>query len=309
MTKYPRRNFLQNTAALLAIAAAGSAFDFKKNKPRLSFSTLGCPDWSFDKIVNFAGEHGYDGIEIRTIQRNLDLPKCAEFSSPQKIAESRKFVKDKGVKIVTLGASSALHHSNVAVRKKNLDEAKQFIDLAEQLKCPYIRVFPNDFPKDQERNATIDLIVKGLLELGDYAKGSNVTVLMESHGQVVKTDDLETIMKAAEHEHTGLVWDIVNMWSVTKEPPSQVYNRLKKYIRHTHIKDLNVVNGKEQYTLLGKGEAPVFEGIDALTKGGYNGYFSFEWEKMWHPEIAEPEIALADYPKAMREHFKKSQLF
>ncbi|MCW3106565.1 MAG: sugar phosphate isomerase/epimerase [Segetibacter sp.] len=306
MNNYPRRDFLQHTIGLFALAFAGSAFDFKKHKPLLSFSTLGCPDWSFEKIVNFAHENGYDGLEIRTIQRQLDLPKCAEFSSPEKIAATRKFVKDKGIKIVNLGASSALHHGNVIERKKNIDEAKQFIDLAEQLKCPYIRVFPNDFPKDQERNATIDLISKGLLELGDYAKGSSVTVLMESHGQVVKSDDLETIMQAAEHEHVGLIWDIVNMWTVTKEPPAQVYQKLKKYIRHTHIKDLNVVEGKEQYTLLGKGVSPIFEGIDALSKGGYNGYFSFEWEKMWHPEIAEPEIALADYPKAMSEHFKKS---
>lgn len=63
---------------------------------------------------------------------------------------------------------------------------------------------------------------------------------------------------------------------------------------------------KEQYTLLGKGKAPVFEGIDALNKGGYKGYFSFEWEKLWHPEIPEPEIALADFSKTITEHFKNS---
>jgi sugar phosphate isomerase/epimerase len=104
----------------------------------------------------------------------------------------------------------------------------------------------------------------------------------------------------------GLVWDIVNMWSVTKEAPSAVYGVLKKFIRHTHIKDLNLVNGKEQYTLLGKGESPIFEGVDTLRKDGYKGYYSFEWEKLWHPELPEPEIALAAYPKTMKEHFKKS---
>src|SRR5205085_2782050 len=110
-------------------------FDLKKYKPRLSFSTLGCPDWSFEKIVEFADQNNYDGIEIRTIQRQLDLPKLKEFSTPEKIAETRKFIKDKGVKIVNLGASAAMHHSNPTERKKNLDEAKQFIDVAEELKC------------------------------------------------------------------------------------------------------------------------------------------------------------------------------
>ena len=53
-----------------------------------------------------------------------------------------------------------------------------------------------------------------------------------------------------------------------------------------------------------KGEVPIYEAVDALRKGGYTGYYSFEWEKLWHPEIDSPEIALADYPVAMANHFK-----
>jgi len=55
---------------------------------------------------------------------------------------------------------------------------------------------------------------------------------------------------------------------------------------------------------LGQGEVPIFEAINVLSKGGYKGYYSFEWEKLWHPEIVEPEIALADYSKVMKERFK-----
>ena len=91
------------------------------------------------------------------------------------------------------------------------------------MSCPYIRVFPNDFPKDQDRKLTKELIAKGLLTLGDYAKGSTVSVLLETHGQVVYAADISDIMKAAEHTNVGLVWDAYNMWSVTKESPQFVY--------------------------------------------------------------------------------------
>ncbi len=141
------------------------------------------------------------------------------------------------------------------------------------------------------------------MELGDYAKGSDVSVLMETHGDLVKSDDIVHVMQSAAGDHTGLVWDVTNMWSVTKEPPAQVYPKLKKYIRHAHIKDLKMIDGKEHYTLLGQGEVPIFAAIDLLIKGGYKGYYSFEWEKLWHPEIEEPEIALADYPETMNQHF------
>ena len=304
MNTYPRRDFLNSLAALFALSVGGASFKSARYQPLLSFSTLGCPDWSFEKILSFAKENGYSGIEIRGVKRELDLPKCPEFSSQKNISSTRKLVNDNGVKIVNLGASSHLHQGNPAERKKNIDEAKRFIDLAAELQCPFVRVFPNNFPKDQERAATIDLIVKGLMELGDYSKGTKVTVLMETHGEVVQCNDLETIMKQAAHQHVGLIWDIVNMWAVTKEKPADVYPRLKKYIRHTHIKDLRFVNGKDEYTLLGKGESPVFEAIDLLANDAYKGYYSFEWEKLWHPEIADPEIALADFPRVMGQHFK-----
>jgi sugar phosphate isomerase/epimerase len=311
MNQFDRRRFLKTAAALLPVAALGGkalaagAGPGAPGAPLLSFSTLGCPDWTFEEVVSFAAGNGYDGIELRGIQRQLELGLCPAFSSPANIAASRRLMEDKGLRFVDLGSSAEMHYADAATRQKNLDEVKRFVDLAQQLHCPYIRVFPNKLPKEQDRDATIELIVQGLLASGKYAEGSNVTVLMESHGELTQTKDLERIMQEARHPHVGLVWDIVNMWSVTKEAPAAVYPKLKDYIRHAHIKDLRWVDGKELYVLLGKGESPIFEGIDALAKGGYGGYYSFEWEKLWHPEIGDPAVALADYPRAMKEHFKK----
>ncbi|SFQ36766.1 Sugar phosphate isomerase/epimerase [Pseudarcicella hirudinis] len=302
MRTLPRRDFLTSAAGLAGLGLL-SSFDFAKSKPLLSFSTIGCPKWSFETIVEFAAKNGYDGIEIRGIQGQLDLSKCAEFNSPESIARSRKMVEDKGLRIVDLGSSAAMHLLDPVKRKNSLDEGKRFIELAQKLNCPNIRVFPNDLPKDQDRNQTIEAIIKGLLELGDAAKGSKVSVLMESHGEVVSMEMLEKIMKAAEHPNVGLVWDIFNMWSVTKESPKEVYGKLHKYIRHTHIKDAKLVNGKEEYVFLGQGETPLAEAFTALQKGGYKGYYSFEWEKLWHPELAEPELALPDYPKAIMKYW------
>jgi sugar phosphate isomerase/epimerase len=299
-----RKEFLQTSAILLATAFAGTSFDFKKNKLLLSFSTLGCPDWDFQKIINFAAEHGYTGIELRGIKRELDLTKCNEFNSAQNISATLNMMKEKGLVFVDLGSSATMHFADVTERKKNLNEGKRFIDLAQQINCPNVRVYPNNFPKDQDKNATMDLIVKGLVELGDYAKAGKVNVLMETHGDAVRSDDLEKIMQSANHPQVGLVWDISNMWTITKEPPADMYKRLKKYIRHAHIKDAKLVDGKPQYVRLGQGEVPIFEAIDILIKGGYKGYYSYEWEKLWHPELEEPETALADYPIAMKKHFK-----
>jgi sugar phosphate isomerase/epimerase len=301
--KSSRREFLQTSTSLLAASLGSFAFSFGKSAPLLSFSTLGCPDWTFEQIVSFAAQHHYQGIEIRGIQRQLDLSKRKEFSKENKSA-TMKLMEDNALKFSDLGASCNLHIKEVVDRKKNLGEAKRFIDLAQEMQCPYVRVFPNNFPKDQEKSETMDLIANGLLELANYAKGGNVTVLIESHGDLIFLEDLEKIMKVTENPKVGLVWDVTNMWIKTKESPTLIYEKLKKYIRHTHIKDAKMVNGKILYVRLGQGEVPIFEAIDELAKGGYEGYYSFEWEKYWHPEIEDPELAIADYAVAMTNHFK-----
>ncbi|MBS1488714.1 MAG: sugar phosphate isomerase/epimerase [Bacteroidetes bacterium] len=296
-----RRNFLIGTATLSTALLARQAFS-SAVLPNLSFSTLGCPDWTFRQIVEFAVAHGYQGIEVRGILHELNLPVCSEFSK-QNLAATRQLMKDNHLQFANLGSSATLHYADTAVRAKNIDEGKRFIDLAHELSCPYVRVFPNNFPKEQEKARTMDLIAEGLHTLGDYAKDSGVTVLIESHGDLVVTEDILSVMAAADNKHAGLIWDVTNMWVKTKEPPAQVYGKLKKYIRHTHIKDAKVTGENIRYVLLGKGDVPILEAVDSLRHGGYNGYYSFEWEKLWHPEIEEPDKAIADYADVMRKHF------
>jgi sugar phosphate isomerase/epimerase len=302
--KNSRREFLATATSLWSLSLFPSIFKVESiiKKPLLAFSTLGCPKWSFEEIVKCAVQNGYDGIEIRGIKGELYLPKCPEFNN-SRISETLMLVKDNNLKIVDLGTSTQLHHADIAKRKINLDEAKRFIDLAEKVSCPNIRVFPDDLPKNQTQAESIDLIISGLLELSEYAKGSLVNVLLESHGKVVQSDLLYQVMKSVERPNVGLIWDIFNMWSITKESPTEVHKKLQPYIRHIHVKDAIIENEKEKYVLLGEGEAPVKEALSVLRKSDFQGYYSFEWEKMWHPDIQEPEIAIPHFSKKIKDYW------
>ena len=303
MKKIARKNFLFQSSLLMTGAMAGMSFTIKGKKPLMSFSTLGCPAWNFTQITSFAKQHGYQGLEMRGILKELYLPKCPEFASASAIKNTMQEMADKQLQFVDLGSSCNLHFAEGAERQKHLDEGKRFLDLAAAINCPNVRVYPNKFPKDQTKQQTMDLITKGLLELADYAKGMKVKVLMETHGEVVHYSDLKNIMESAHHPQVGLIWDIANMWLDTGETPEDAYKALKPYIHHTHIKDAAKKDGKLDFRFLGEGEVPIFQAMDLLVKDGYKGYFSFEWEKLWHPEIPEPELALADFTVKMKKHF------
>jgi sugar phosphate isomerase/epimerase len=300
-----RRSFIINSSFTMAgIVFINSAFAKSKDSPHFSFSTLGCPEWSLPEIVNCAADNEYDGIEIRGISGELDITKSPDFSSVAKIASTRKLIEDKNLKIICLDSSAQLHHADKEKRKNSLDEAKKYIDLAQQLKCPYIRVFPDIIPKGQEFDVTIDLITHGLIDLAGYAKGSKVKVLLESHGDFVGVDSLLRIMENSKSPHVGMIWDICNMWSVKNEPPALVYEKLKKYIMHTHFADFKYIGNKFRSVLLGQGEAPIIEAIKALKNGNYDGYYGFEWEKLWEPDIEDPEIAFPQFITEIKKYLK-----
>jgi sugar phosphate isomerase/epimerase len=81
-----------------------------------------------------------------------------------------------------------------------------------------------------------------------------------------------------------------------------VLQTLSGRIAHVHVKDCrrDSAAGDWHLTLLGEGEVPVRSCVDALRTAGYTGWLSVEWEKYWHPELAEPEVALPQFAEALR---------
>lgn len=306
MTIIKRRTFIKYAATSAAAMAAAYKIPAPSAKAaKLSFSTLGCPQWDLPTIINFAAANKYQGIEIRVIAGEMDLPNYTAFSDVN-IAATKRMIKDKNLNIVDIGTSAQMHHTDKATIEKHIDDAKKFIDLSAKLDCKYVRVFPEKLLTGEQRLKSLDIIITNLKLLGDYAKGSGVKVLLETHGDLVRMDDLHYVMHNTENSNVGLIWDFLNMWAVTKESTTEVFQKLSKYIFHVHVKDATFNDNKLSYVLIGKGTAPVKEAIQQLHKNNYKGYYSFEWEKQWHPEIEEPEIALAAYPGTMKQYFSGS---
>jgi sugar phosphate isomerase/epimerase len=293
-----RREFL--AAGVSAAVVSQFAWALEAQLP-LAFSTLGCPGWEWKKVLDFAQANGFAAIELRGVTGNLDLPSCAEFA-PERIAESKKQVADHGLKISDLGASAEMHIADPEKRAKTLADAKRFIDLASALEVPYVRVFGNQLQGPREE--VLARVVGGLHELGEYAGPKGVTVIIESHGEFVESPTLKEVLTRADSKGVALLWDAHHTFVDGHEEPEHTVAELGSWIRHTHLKD-SVPDGKgRKYVLTGRGEVPVKRQVEALKKIGYRGYYCFEWEKMWHPDLAEPEIAFPDYAKVMTGYLK-----
>jgi sugar phosphate isomerase/epimerase len=294
-----RREFVQ----LLGLLAATSAFS-QAGEPRrlpIAFSTLGCPAWPLDKVLDFAGQHGFAAVELRGLEGNLDLPSHPAFS-PARIAQTKRDIAAHGLKIACVSSSSSMHEADPAKRANVLNDAQRSIDLAVALEAPYIRVFGNS--SDSEKHALPDQDLKarvatGLHQLGEYASTTQVIVLLESHDDFTSSAILEEVFRQANSEHVGLLWDAYHTYTAGNEDPESSVKKLGRWIHHTHLKDATGSGTDRHYVLTGQGNIPIKRQIAALHSWGYTGYYCFEWEKLWHPDLQDPEIAFADYARVM----------
>jgi sugar phosphate isomerase/epimerase len=301
-----RRDILTLATSLAAGARIGSS------KPAgqlpIAVSTLGCPKWDWNSILRNTSQWGFAALELRGIQDQMDLPKCAEFSGTR-LKDTLRDLDAAGLVISDLGASAQMHEPDPAKRAKHIDEARRFIALAHELHAPYVRVFPNQFVPGEDKATTFARISDGLHELGEFARPAGVTVIVESHGEFRRAEDLIPILEGAKSKNVAFLWD-AHHTCVEGEKPADTFLQLGKYTRHTHLKDSVPITGKPKedrhYVLTGTGDIPVKETVRVLAKNGYKGYYCFEWEKRWHPEIEEPEVAFPHYAKTMRDYLAEA---
>src|SRR6266516_3039414 len=294
-----RRQFGGTAAALLL------PWQAPKRLP-LGFSTLGCPTWPWPRILDFAAEHQFAAVELRGIQTNMDLTKVPEFA-PDRLGEVRTQVAALGLSVSCLGASAQMHDMDPAKHAAQLDEARRFIDLAQALGAPYVRVFGNEYVAGVPRDQMLAHIAGALHGLSDHANGKGVTVLIESHGAFTDSPALLEILQKADSPNVALLWDAHHTFVSGKEQPEDTVRQLGGFIRHTHLNDSVPAGNDRRYVLTGTGEVPVKRQIAALAKIGYRGFYSFEWEKRWHPEIEEPERAIAHYATVASEYLREAR--
>jgi len=292
-----RREFIQTLSVAAVSCAALPLWASEKSRIPIAFSTLGCPAWDFTRILQFARQHGFSAVELRGLQGNMDLPTHAIFA-PERIEQTKKQIRDSKLRIACVSSSANLYMDDPEKRAKELSDARRFIDLASSLGAPYVRVFGGKAESDKNPvpdDATKARVAAGLRELGKYSGPKGVTVIIESHDHFTSSATLKDVLTAANSEHVGLLWDAHHTFATSNEDPEFTVKQLGQWIRHTHLKDSVGTGEDRKYVLTGTGNVPIEGQVKALQSIGYKGFYCFEWEKVWHPDLPDPDIAITDF--------------
>lgn len=295
----------------------------------ICFSTLSCPDWTWQEILQRGPEYGYDGVEIRLIARETDLLKVPELQRPQ-LETRRQELSAAGLKVCGLASSVRFDETESAQRSAQLAIGRAYVDLAVELESSFVRVFGDVLPpvEDQsKRDAALSWIADGLDQLGEYAARNRIEIMLETHGDFCESPAARAVMSRVTSPAVGILWDTHHPWRFHQEPVEKTFENLQPWVRHTHWKDSSVrktrqINAETEaaaaaaqalmtghkhadYVLFGEGEFPTAKCLKLLIGAGYTGWLSLEWEKMWHPEIEGPELAMPPFPRVMRQLWRE----
>lgn len=264
---------------------------------KLSFSTLGCPGWSFNEFTSAASDLGYDGVEIRGIGKYINATDANEF---QPDAIDNTLVKLDHMKLNISCLTTGVRLNEQFKIAEHMESGKAHIDLAVKLNVKHIRILADTAP---EPTSIINLpaVIKSLKELCDYADGKGVTILVETNGYFSKSENMLALINGVDSENLAVLWDIHHPYRFANEEIAYTYSKLKPYIQYIHLKD-SIMNseGVVEYQMMGYGDIPIEEAVQLLKDDNFDGYLSLEWLKRWCHNLVEAGIIFPQYINYMK---------
>ncbi len=267
---------------------------------KFAFSTLACPQWTTEKVVDNAVQLGYAGLEWRLLDGDIIDP----VRDADKLKQAIALAHARGIETCAFDTSCKFNFSDPGERTQNVEALQQWITFVRGLDLPVsriLRVFGGAGSGTNPEEET-QWVADALRQVAKQAEEAQATVALETHDDFASSHRVAQVVKLVDSPAVAALWDSHHPYRVG-ESVEEVMQQLDGHIAHVHVKDARRVVSdptKWQLVLMGAGEVPVHQQLQILHQYHYSGYISVEWEKRWHPEIAEPEIALPQHIRWLR---------
>lgn len=259
----------------------------------IAFSTLAFPHASLAAAVSLGHSWGYEGVELRLIDGDLIDPAMPAADR----AAVKRTAMAAGLPIVAVDSSIRLTDDEPGA------ELRMFLELASDWESPLVRVFGGALADaEPDRQARLASAARVLSASVPLAERLGVAIGVETHDSFSASTAVAELLAMVPSSAVGAVWDSHHPFRMG-QLPAEVWSDLGRRTLLAQVKDARREPARAdgwQLVLLGQGEVPVREMLGLLEAGGYEGWISVEWEKRWHTEIEEPEVALPQHLAVLR---------
>ena len=256
---------------------------------KLSFSINGWNGYSWEDFVTAAQEARIGGIELHGIHTDDFTQKTGPFHRYNTAATVRGMF-EKRLTIPCLDSVCDIADGNA----DNGNEIKECLRAAHDLNVPYVRVHAADGGADD-----MDAVIACLEQVEPEAERLGVTMLLETVGMFAATNRLRDVLNHFASDSLAALWDMHHTCRDGGEDAQTTITNLGAYVRHVHIKDSVVENGRVSYRLIGEGDLPIEEMMQALSSVNYDGFISLEWDPSWMLDMTDLDVILSHYENFM----------
>jgi sugar phosphate isomerase/epimerase len=264
----------------------------------LAFSTLACPEWTAETVVERARAFGYDGIEWRGGEQGHVPP----LLSAAACGALRQRVAAAGLFSLALTAYTAFTSPDPAERAVHIASLRRSVDQAHELGARFVRIFLGELPAGRTLTAAYAGIIESLAAAADYARGAGVGLAIEPHDDFVRPASVAPVLEALPEPEISVIWDVGNAYAAG-DLPAQTWPRLGPRLAYVQVKDGTGQGESWRLGPVGEGHVPLKEAVALLRDGPapFGGAISVEWERAWHPELDPAERALPRARQYMEE--------
>jgi sugar phosphate isomerase/epimerase len=173
-------------------------------------------------------------------------------------------------------------------RNIRVDYTLRCIDLAVKLGVHTVSTEPGGPLEGMTRPHAMEIFIKELNKVADYAKEKGVMLLIEPEpGLLIETsDEYKTFIKDFGAHRIGLNFDVGHFYCVGEDPAEKIVE-LKEHIGHFHIEDIPQ-SREHRHIALGQGGVDIQRVLRSIEAIGYNGYVTVE---LYPYQDSAPEIA------------------
>jgi len=231
---------------------------------KLSLLTLNlAKDLTVEQLTALCRRYGYAAVEFRVDSGHKHE---VELSTPEaRLRELRLQMENAYLETSCIGTGCRFESPDRAVRRENVDLAKEYVKLAAKMDCRRIRLFGDQFQQGVDRQEHVGWVGEALAEVGEFAAPYRVDALLEMHSDFNHWKYALGAVQIADRENVGIVYNS-DLRDLVGGSCGAVYARVRSRVRHVHM----------HCALKGY---PYPELLKLLSRDGYQGYCSVEHDE------------------------------
>ena len=241
---------------------------------KITFSTKHVSRASFLDTCKFAYDYGYAGFEIYDAVKERKQHHDSILRNDRVPDSKRKLVNRN------LAVSALVYPYSIETEEATADEILKYVEMARSSGIERI-ILRNEVKTSNE------VLSEKLSRAIKLAEEADIQILFETAGYLAETENVIDIINFFSSAVIGASWNMRETYFKAGESAETTIKSLGAYIKYARMGDMK--DGKT--VLIGEGELPVMNFINALSSLNFDGFICVAWNE----EINDADIVLTHF--------------